>query len=82
MGVVLPGWAVKAGTFIVKKGAQALKTGFSAKSGASSLSYTPPRMSAGKTATTASGSSDIMMYLQNPVVLVALGLVVYLILKK
>lgn len=81
MAFIPPQWAVKAGSFIVKKGAQALKTGFSAKSGSSTLSYTPPKMSAGKTSTVPTGDG-MMSYLKNPVVLGGLGLALFLILKK
>jgi len=77
----VPVWAMKAGSFLVKKGTQALKTGFSAKSGAATLSYAPPKVSASKTGLpTAEGS--MIDYLKNPVVLGGLGVAVFLMLKK
>jgi hypothetical protein len=80
---VLPIWAAKAGSFLAKKGVQALKTGFSAKSGAASISYTPPQVTAGKTASSPTGASGgIMDMLKNPVVLGGIGLAVFLMLKK
>ena len=82
MAFMAPAWAMKAGSFLVKKGAQALKTGFSAKSGSSSLSYTPPQMSAGKTTALPQSSGDIMSMLQNPVVLGGIAVVLYFVLKK
>ena len=81
--MALPLWAMKAGSFLVKKGTQALKTGFSAKSGSATVAYTPPKMTASKTG--ASGptfNGSIMDYLKNPVVLGGLGLSVFLMLKK
>lgn len=80
--MALPIWAAKAGSFLAKKGVQALKTGFSAKSGSSSISYTPPKMSAGKTANTPTGTSGVMDMLKNPVVLGGIALVAFLMLKR
>lgn len=78
--MVVPIWASKAGAFLVKKGTQALKTGFSAKSGSSTLSYTPPKMSAGKTTVpTPTGTMDIF---KNPMLLGLIALGAFLIFKK
>jgi hypothetical protein len=80
-----PIWLAKAGSFLVKKGAQALKTGFSAKSGAATLSYAPPKMQAGKGGATrdlVSGQTDIMGMLKNPMVLGGIAVVLFLIFKK
>ena len=79
--MALPIWAAKAGSFLIKKGTQALKSGFSAKSCSSTLSYTPPKISAGKTGDIPTGSS-MMDYLKNPVVLGGVCLALFLMFKK